>query len=427
MKKVIKITLCFVIIISAIMMISHGAKAEIANGTWGKLKWSLSDEGKLTISGSGAMLPFGSFTSIEAWRAYSDNIESVVIEKGVVSIGDYAFCCTDIKSIQIPDSLLSIGTWAFYRCENLLAISLPSKLEALGSGAFWHCYSLSSVTIPSGVKQIGFATFNECKSLKTVNISKGTETIGSEAFADCSQLTNVKLPTTLVVIETSAFSDCISLKEIQLPSKLRSIYSRAFSGCVVMDKVFIPESVNYIGDVAFSGHTIIECVKGSYAANWANAAGYQVKYVSSESGSQKTVTIKGLKYKIDSKNKTAVFVMPENKNVTTITIPATIKSSGKTYKVIEIAANACKKMTNLTKVTIGKNVTKIGKNAFNGCKKLKTINISKATQLTKKGIGSACFKGIDSKAIFKCPKKNVKDYKTWLIKTGKAPKKSQFK
>ena len=139
-----------------------------------------------------------------------------------------------------------------------------------------------------------------------------------------------------------------------------------------------------------------------------------------------TATVKGLNYKLDSKKKTAVLTGVKDKNVKSITVPDTIKVSGKTYKVTEIGANACKNLKKLTKLTIGKNVQKIGKNAFSGCKKLKTINI-KTSKLTKKGVGSGCFKGIDAKAAFKVPKKMKKDYQSWLVKTGKAPKKAKFK
>lgn len=139
-----------------------------------------------------------------------------------------------------------------------------------------------------------------------------------------------------------------------------------------------------------------------------------------------TATVKGLNYKLDSKKKTAVLTGVKDKNTKTITVPDTIKVSGKTYKVTEIGANACRNLKKLTKLTIGKNVQKIGKNAFSGCKKLKTINI-KTSKLTKKGIGSGCFKGIDAKATFKVPKKMKKDYQGWLVKTGKAPKKAKFK
>ena len=140
----------------------------------------------------------------------------------------------------------------------------------------------------------------------------------------------------------------------------------------------------------------------------------------------KTATVKKLNYKLDSEKKTAVLTGVKDKNIKAITVPDTIKVEGTTYKVTEIGANACKNLAKLTKVTIGKNVQKIGKNAFSGCKKLKTINI-KTSKLTKKGIGSGCFKGIDAKATFKVPKTMKKDYQSWLVKTGKAPKKAKFK
>ena len=149
------------------------------------------------------------------------------------------------------------------------------------------------------------------------------------------------------------------------------------------------------------------------------------KYVS-KPAKPKTVTVDNLKYQLDSNKKTAVFIGAKDKKISSITIPATIKVSGKTYKVTEIAANACKNLAKLTKVTIGKNVTKIGKNAFSGCKKLKTISIQ-TEKLKKSGIGSACFKSINAKATFKVPKKMKKDYQTWLVKTGKAPETVKFK
>ena len=139
-----------------------------------------------------------------------------------------------------------------------------------------------------------------------------------------------------------------------------------------------------------------------------------------------SVTVNGLKYNLFLRFKTATFTGPANKSTASITIPATIKVNGKTYKVTIIGANACKNLTKLTKVTIGKNIQEICKNAFSGCKKLKTIDI-KSTKLIKACIGTGCFKGINAKATFKCPKKQKKNYKTWLVKIGKAPKTAKFK
>ena len=101
------------------------------------------------------------------------------------------------------------------------------------------------------------------------------------------------------------------------------------------------------------------------------------------------------------------------KNPTSASVPATVKISGKTYKVTEISANAFKNKKKLKKVTIGKNVTKIGKNAFSGCKNLKSITI-KGKGLKK--VGANAIKGINKKAVIKVPKTKVKAYKKLFTK-----------
>ena len=122
-----------------------------------------------------------------------------------------------------------------------------------------------------------------------------------------------------------------------------------------------------------------------------------------------------------TKGNTAALVKPLKKTNRTFVVPATIKSEdGKfTFKVTAISKNAFKKNTKLKKVTIGKNVSKIGANAFFGCKKLKNIKIT-STQLTKKSVGKNTFKGINKKAVIKVPKKKLKAYKNILKGKGQA-------
>lgn len=112
-------------------------------------------------------------------------------------------------------------------------------------------------------------------------------------------------------------------------------------------------------------------------------------------------------------NKTVQYVKPTNSKVTVVVIPATIKIKGSTYKVTSIASKALQKKTRLKKVVIEKNVSSIGKNAFYGCKKLKTIQI-KTTKLTAKKVGKNAFKGINKKAKFKVPAKKKKVYQKFL-------------
>ena len=113
------------------------------------------------------------------------------------------------------------------------------------------------------------------------------------------------------------------------------------------------------------------------------------------------------------KKKTVQYVKPTNSKVTVVVIPATIKIRGSAYKVTSIASKALQKKTRLKKVVIGSNVSSIGKNAFYGCKKLKTIQI-KTTKLTAKKVGKNAFKGINKKAKFKVPAKKKKMYQKFL-------------
>ena len=112
-------------------------------------------------------------------------------------------------------------------------------------------------------------------------------------------------------------------------------------------------------------------------------------------------------------------------NPKTVTIPATVKIDGKSYKVTEISVNALKNKKNLKKVVIGKNIKTIGKSAFYGCKNLKTIIIKgKALKKVKKN----AIKNINSKAVIKAPKAKLGDYKKlFTAKTGYKKKTMKIK
>lgn len=121
-----------------------------------------------------------------------------------------------------------------------------------------------------------------------------------------------------------------------------------------------------------------------------------------------------LKYKVTNKTSVAVKA-PKSKKTTSVTIPATVKKNGVTYKVTSIAANAFKNCKKLKKVTVGKNVTSIGKNAFTNAKSLKKITV-KSTKI--KTVGKNALKGIHKKAVIKVPKAKLKKYKKIFKKKG---------
>ena len=122
-----------------------------------------------------------------------------------------------------------------------------------------------------------------------------------------------------------------------------------------------------------------------------------------------------------SEKKEVAYKAPANKNAKTITIPATIKVKGVTYKVTKIADNSYKNNNKITKITIGKNIVSIGKNAFYGCKKLKTITI-RSKKLTSKTVSKNAFKGLTKITTIKVPRKKLTAYKKLLKKKGLSSK-----
>ena len=124
------------------------------------------------------------------------------------------------------------------------------------------------------------------------------------------------------------------------------------------------------------------------------------------------------------KGSKAIFAGVTDKNIKTLVIKDTVKANGKTYKVTAIQGAACQGLKKLEQVTIGKNVTSIGQDAFKGCKKLSVIIMNKNTKLSS--VGRNAFSGIKSSAVFVCPKKQLKKYETMIRDKGKAPKKSKF-
>ena len=115
----------------------------------GTLTWELNDNGVLTILGTGDLAP--SSPSSLPWYSSRSSITTVVIGAGVTSI----------------------GTYAFYNCNNLREITIPSKVTSIGNNAFSGCWAITTVKIQSGVTRIQPHTFSACSALQSVEIPIG--------------------------------------------------------------------------------------------------------------------------------------------------------------------------------------------------------------------------------------------------------------
>ena len=111
-----------------------------------EITWNLSDDGTLTISGTGMLYDVSINKAL--WYSQRQKIKKVIIENGVTSIGMHAFNeYKSLTSVTIPNSVTSIGEAAFIYCYNLKKITIGRSVENIGSRAFMDCYNLQSIII----------------------------------------------------------------------------------------------------------------------------------------------------------------------------------------------------------------------------------------------------------------------------------------
>ena len=214
--------------------------------------WTLTADGTLTISGTGAMTDY-TYDSRSPWYSCRTYIKRVVMQQGVTSIGDHAFWdCSGLTSVTIPDGVTSIGDSAFSGCAALTSVTIPEGVTSIGDYAFAYCVSLTSVTIPDGVTSIGDSAFSGCTALTSVTIPGSVTSIGGGAFSGCTSLTSVAIPSSVTEIGGSAFSGCTGLTSVTIPDSVTSIGDSVFSGCTALTAVTISDGVTAIGGSTFS-------------------------------------------------------------------------------------------------------------------------------------------------------------------------------
>ena len=194
-----------------------------------------------------------SVTTIGIWAfGGCESLTSINIPNSVTTIENDAFCwCKSLTSINIPNSVTTIGDSAFGGCESLTSINIPNSVTTIGDCAFWGCESLTSINIPYSVTTIGVSAFFDCNSLTSINIPNSVTTIENDAFWGCKSLTSINIPNSVTTIEDCAFLGCSSLTSIKIPNSVTNIGNWAFSSCESLTSINIPNSVTTIRDGAF--------------------------------------------------------------------------------------------------------------------------------------------------------------------------------
>lgn len=359
-------------------------------------------------------------------------LQSIELPKSITKIGDYAFAdCEGLTEFRMPQSLKYIGTSTFEGCIGLNTIELPNSVETLGSCVFQNCSKLSSIIlssslisipynafagapiksirIPNSVTEISNGSFQSCTNLKEVIIEDGSKPLyfkGSpRAFFDCNlesayvgrnlsydespfyyqpnlqsciignsvtiipmsflsesnSIEHINLPHSITTIENGAFHGCTSLSSINMSDGLLSIGDEVFDGCTSLSSISIPEKVNEIKEKTFRG-----CIS--------------LKEVRIDDGDTELTIPKGC------------------------FLPTPLESIyfGRNINSVGLSINGSYSIFNceqtLNRVKIGKNVSEIPNNAFEGCVQLDSILLPHSVKL----IGANSFKDCTklSKFIF---------------------------
>ena len=207
----------------------------------------------------------------------------------ITSIGTYAFQnCTSLTDVELSNGLTAIPNYAFTGCKALTSVVIPEGVTSIGDYAFQNCSAMTSVDIPSTVNWLGKYDFDGCTALTEVGITdlaawckmrfgaekaspfiyaktmklngepvtdlvfpEGISTIGAYAFAEYKGLKSVVIGNDVTSIAEGAFQGCTGLKDVTIGSSVTSVGQYAFRNCTGMQNLVVGNSVNSIGDVTF--------------------------------------------------------------------------------------------------------------------------------------------------------------------------------
>lgn len=277
-----------------------------------QITWTVSGDGVLTISGTGAIPDPDEIKYQEdgtvidfPWKLYADSIASIVVEEGITAIANLSFTfMPNVRTICLPASVIAGDNHAFDGSYMDIIVSprnpvflskdgmlldkegktliswpsakgdvrIPDGIEVIAASAFNHVFGyfapdmypsehdITSVVFPKSVALVNNTAFGHRRYIRSIGFENDHTKIGPCAFSYCTSLTNVKLPANLEVLDTGVFQSC-AFAEIEIPASVRLIDSDAFNRCSNLTSIVIPEGVVEIGDCAFVYCTNLSDVK----------------------------------------------------------------------------------------------------------------------------------------------------------------------
>ena len=300
---------------------------------------SLSDPGETAIDAGTNMSPGGVFASaldngfLQVPAMIYRDEEFIVSEIEGISIdGAFVNVTGSLTSLILPDSIESIGNFAFFYCSKITSLKLPSNLKTIGNYAFGNCSGLTSITIPEGVTSIGSSAFTVCENLNTIIFEE------QEGWNCVSYQTG----TAAVEISSTDLSN-----HSTAASYLNSTYSNYYWTRIIYNGVefsIIDETSNVEVTVynGYSTNVVIPSKVSKVGDYWVAGDSYIVTSIGDSA-------------------------FENNSSLMSVIIPEGVTSIGN---------SAFRDCFALTSITIPSSVTSIGYRAFNGCGGLETITFN---------------------------------------------------
>ena len=281
----------------------------------------------------------------------------LVIPDSVTSIGSYAFSdCTGLNSVTISKSVESIGRSAFSGCTGLTSVTIPDSVTGIGDYAFAYCTGLTSVTIGNSVTSIGYYAFSGCTAEIIWGDDPAITVVGEYAFREYGG-DSIVIPDSVTSIRSFAFAYCMGLTSVTIPDSVTSIEYDAFHSCYKLVEVYNKSSLDITAGSTSYGYV------GYYAKN----------VYTEENGSWFTDTADGYRFLYDG---TKGYLVSYYGEATDITLPDSFTAyDGTTVNTYEIYQYAFYGNIALASVVIPDSVTSIGERAFYGCTGLTSVTI----------------------------------------------------
>lgn len=304
-------------------------------------------------------------------------IEEIVLPNTLKTIEEAAFPeCSNLKKINLPESVLSIGINAFDRT-GLESITIPSAVKLIEGGTFRECKNLREVTVKGPIKSIGSWAFDGCYNLEKLIIEDASqiEQILSYCFRGCSKIKSFDFSTSsnLTNLDAYSFQNCKILETVSLPNSVDSIGNYAFDGCEALKNFKFPTDLIKIFDYVFRNNKSLTHIDIGEKLEVIGTGAFSYCTAVSELNVAKNNYFVKLDNNIlvNSDGSRIIFV-PASGGIADLTIDDGID----TIDDYAFSGNQV-----IEKVKFSGDIKRIGNGAFSGCKNLKSINLTKCALL----------------------------------------------